>query len=148
MPILSFKSLEEEDQPKAGDKTLIPLSDSLHSAAFNAARLMLGMPAEEVKQNEQSIMNTFADVAFEEKVIFQKGKNSPNSYLPTGFPQGANISPFLSIIQLAMRGTPKFADILMYADDGLIYAKKKFDAIQVQEFFKELGLNIAPEKSG
>jgi hypothetical protein len=47
-----------------------------------------------------------------------------------------------------MKGTPSFADILMYADDGLLFSRKKFDATQVTEFFASLGLTIAPEKSG
>lgn len=46
--------------------------------------------------------------------------------LPRGFPQGGNISPFLSVMQLAIKGSPKFADLLMYADDGLFYSDRKF----------------------
>jgi hypothetical protein len=41
-----------------------------------------------------------------------------------GFPQGAGISPFLSIIALTITGDPAFANLLMYADDGLFYSNR------------------------
>lgn len=49
-----------------------------------------------------------------------------------GFPQGANVSPFLSIMQLSMFGSPPFADLLMYADDGLFSSDKKFSEGDVE----------------
>lgn len=65
-----------------------------------------------------------------------------------GFPQGANISPFLSIISLIIKGNPTFARILMYADDGLFYSNKRFTPQDVEDFFGELGLTVQPTKSG
>lgn len=45
----------------------------------------------------------------------------------SGFPQGANISPFLSQFQLSLKGfKPGFADLVMYADDGLFYSDNNF----------------------
>lgn len=77
-----------------------------------------------------------------------RGRNNRETYLPTGFPQGANISPFLSIMQLTHEPAPLFAKILMYADDGLFYSDKPFSPRKVAEHFREMGLCIAPEKSG
>lgn len=65
-----------------------------------------------------------------------------------GFPQGVNFSPFLSIISLVIGGDPKFATLLMYADDGLFYSQRKFSAKDVEGFFTGLGLSIQPAKSG
>lgn len=67
--------------------------------------------------------------------------------LMKGFPQGANFSPFLSIIQLTLLGDPLFASLLMYADDGLFYSKKKFNELDVHRFFKKLGAKVNWEKS-
>lgn len=53
------------------------------------------------------------------------------TYVSVGFPQGGNVSPFLSVIQLAMNGDPPFASLLMYADDGLFYSNKKFTETDV-----------------
>lgn len=64
-----------------------------------------------------------------------------------GFPQGANISPFLSLIGLITAGDPRFADIIMYADDGLFYSSKKFSPKDVEKFFSDLGLTVHPTKS-
>ena len=47
-----------------------------------------------------------------------------------------------------MEGDPKFADILMYADDGLFYSQRKFRPEEVENFFAMLGLSIQPKKSG
>lgn len=63
-----------------------------------------------------------------------------------GFPQGANFSPFLSILSLGSL-KPYFADILMYADDGLIFSDSEFSEKQVSLFFEKMGLVIAPSKS-
>lgn len=68
--------------------------------------------------------------------------------LTEGFPQGANFSPFLSILQLIVEGSPTFAALLMYADDGLFYSMRKFTEEQVKAFFTAIGMEIAPEKSG
>jgi hypothetical protein len=77
------------------------------------------------------------------------GKNAGNKYfIPKGFPQGANISPFLSILQLVWKDAPKFANLLMYADDGLFYSDNEFTAEQVKAHFDKLLLEISPEKSG
>jgi hypothetical protein len=68
--------------------------------------------------------------------------------IPRGFPQGANISPFLSICLLNLLNGPAFGNILMYADDGLIYSSKKFDASEVSRMFEGIGIEVSPEKSG
>lgn len=51
----------------------------------------------------------------------------------SGFPQGANHSPFLSVVLLATKGDPGFANLLMYADDGLFYSDTKFSEADVAE---------------
>jgi len=67
----------------------------------------------------------------------------------SGFPQGANISPFLSQFQLSLKGfRPGFAEILMYADDGLFYSDSKFTIGQACLWFQELGCQVAGAKSG
>lgn len=58
-------------------------------------------------------------------------KPAKPEYVSLGFPQGANISPFLSAIALAVKGDPPFAKLLMYADDGLFYSDKKFTSADV-----------------
>lgn len=67
---------------------------------------------------------------------------------PRGFPQGANVSPFLSICLLNLLNGPNFGNILMYADDGLIYSDKKFDERLVWGLFEGIGIEISQEKSG
>jgi hypothetical protein len=65
-----------------------------------------------------------------------------------GFPQGANLSPFLSILSLNIRGQPTFARLLMYADDGIFYSDEPFTEEQVVEHFRALGQEVALDKSG
>jgi len=77
-------------------------------------------------------------------------QGNPRDFNPvktTGFPQGANLSPLLSILLLAQTSKPKFADILMYADDGIFYSDNEFSEEDVCEFFETLGLSLSREKS-
>jgi len=77
------------------------------------------------------------------------GDHNKGKYiLPKGFPQGANISPFLSIVQLAMGRPAQFAQLLMYADDGVFYSDNEFTGEQVEQYMSQLGLSVAPDKSG
>lgn len=71
-----------------------------------------------------------------------------HAYLPKGFPQGGNFSPFLSVVQLALLRAQKFALLLMYADDGLFYAMKKIAVQRIVNLFRDIGVDIQPEKSG
>lgn len=43
---------------------------------------------------------------------------------------------------------PNFGNILMYADDGLIYSNKKFDSAEVVRLFEGIGIEVSLEKSG
>lgn len=65
-----------------------------------------------------------------------------------GFPQGANLSPFLSILSLNIREQPGFANLLMYADDGMFYSDEPFTEDDVVNHFRALGQEVALEKSG
>lgn len=65
-----------------------------------------------------------------------------------GFPQGCNYSAFLSVMALAASGSPKFASILMYADDGLFYADHSISVSEIKSFFRSLGLTLADGKCG
>jgi len=68
-----------------------------------------------------------------------------------GFPQGGATSPLLSIMVLnTLNPTPlpPHCNLLMYADDGLVYSDQAFKEEVVSEHFKGLGIEIAPEKSG
>jgi len=67
---------------------------------------------------------------------------------PTGFPQGANISPFLSILTMSCGPPPKFAQLVMYADDGIFYSDSAFDAAEVSAWFEHVGVKLNEEKSG
>lgn len=69
-------------------------------------------------------------------------------YVSVGFPQGGNVSPFLSVMQLAMHGDPPFASLLMYADDGLFYSDRSFTEEDVISWFGSLEIPVALEKSG
>lgn len=66
-----------------------------------------------------------------------------------GFPQGANFSPFLSCLTLA-RAVKSLKGLIMYMDDGLIYASTKTELDQRIRKFKEriqtIGLTLAEEK--
>ena len=83
--------------------------------------------------------------------VFEEAEIARLSAVPkklTGWPQGANVSPFLSILSLIPTAAATFARLLMYIDDGLKYSNKRFTPEQVAEYFASLGLEIAPEKSG
>jgi len=47
-----------------------------------------------------------------------------------------------------MGAKAQFAQLLMYADDGLFYSDNQFTAEEVAQYFQAKGLTIAPEKSG
>jgi hypothetical protein len=51
-------------------------------------------------------------------------------------------------MQLVTAASPTFANILMYADDGIFYSNKKFSSDRVLDYFNTVGLGISPEKSG
>lgn len=126
LPVLSFPSDFDEDHPE--DDTLLD--------------------AEEYSLDMQT-RGGFRHLPASEQPLLQPGRHSRGKwYLPCGFPQGGNVSPFLSIIQLAMKGSPKFADLLMYADDGLFYSNKKFTEEDVVGWFEDLGLPLSMDKSG
>lgn len=63
-----------------------------------------------------------------------------------GFPQGASISAFLSIMLLSMVHPPRGVKLLMYADDGLLYSNEKFDPIEFEKELDSLGLKLAHNK--
>lgn len=67
-----------------------------------------------------------------------------------GFPQGAAISPLLSILLLITPNTHKLpagSHILMYADDGLIYSDTPFDEKEIERFFQGFGIKLSAPKS-
>jgi hypothetical protein len=68
-----------------------------------------------------------------------------------GFPQGANFSPFLSCLVLA-RAVAHLPGLIMYMDDGLIYAQTRGQLGQrirrLKERLATIGLKLAEEKSG
>jgi hypothetical protein len=68
-----------------------------------------------------------------------------------GFPQGANFSPFLSCLVLA-KAVQFLPGLIMYMDDGLIYANTKAELGQrirrLKERLETIGLKLAEEKSG
>lgn len=70
------------------------------------------------------------------------------SYLPSGFPQGGNFSPFLSVVQLPLMRVLSFIMLLMYADDGLAHAMKKFKEQTIVNMFRGIGIEVNLEKSG
>jgi len=68
-----------------------------------------------------------------------------------GFPQGLNISPFLSCLKL-MRVLGDQPGLVMYMDDGLIYGPSKAIVLERIRRFEEristIGLSLSLEKSG
>lgn len=65
--------------------------------------------------------------------------------LAKGLPQGAAISPVLSLLSLVdwkRKLLEQGIGLLMYADDGILYSNEDFTA------FPPDGFEIAPEKSG
>lgn len=67
-----------------------------------------------------------------------------------GFPQGANFSPFLSCLVLG-KALEGLKGLMMYMDDGLIYAETKAELGQrlrrLRERLQTVGLSLAEEKS-
>jgi hypothetical protein len=67
-----------------------------------------------------------------------------------GFPQGANTSPFLSCLQV-MRAVGPNNNIVMYMDDGLLFADTMEELNKVIKAFKEslatINCSLAEEKS-
>jgi hypothetical protein len=68
-----------------------------------------------------------------------------------GFPQGANTSPFLSCLTL-MKAVGPFKGLLMYMDDGVLYADTEKELNERIADFKTrletIGLSMEPSKSG
>jgi hypothetical protein len=75
-----------------------------------------------------------------------KGLSTPDH----GYPQGANTSPFLSCLTL-MKAVGEIPGLIMYMDDGIIYANTKKELNKRIEYFKtkltEIGLELEPSKS-
>lgn len=75
-----------------------------------------------------------------------KGLNETNR----GFPQGANLSPFLSVLQLA-KTLGRFPGLIMYMDDGVLFGKSRraveMHLTKLKEGLKSIKLEIAEEKS-
>jgi len=71
-----------------------------------------------------------------------------------GFPQGAAISPLLSILSIRHMqeilrketGDPALR-LVMYADDGVIYSHRPLSYEVVNRAFQERGLEVEPDKS-
>jgi hypothetical protein len=67
-----------------------------------------------------------------------------------GFPQGANFSPFLSCLGLG-KAIKSLQGLIMYMDDGLIYADTRAQLGQrirrLKERLETIGLSLAEEKS-
>jgi hypothetical protein len=69
----------------------------------------------------------------------------PARNLLKGLPQGAAVSPVLSLLALVdwkRQLQSKGINLLMYADDGILYGEKEF------KVFPPEGFELAPEKSG
>jgi len=74
---------------------------------------------------------------------------------PAGFPQGAPISPILSILALEPTLFKLACNIMMYADDGLKWGKEVADVVsegleplETKEPLKYSGIKYSTEKSG
>jgi len=63
-----------------------------------------------------------------------------------GFPQGAAMSAFLSVLYLRDIKLPKGANLIMYADDGLIYSDEPFNWVEFQDELKALSLDLNMSK--
>jgi len=71
-----------------------------------------------------------------------------------GFPQGAAISPLLSILSiremeeiLRREIGDRHLKLIMYADDGIIMSNEPITFEKVSAAFQERGLTVEPEKS-
>jgi len=69
-----------------------------------------------------------------------------------GVPQGLGTSPFLSTLMTDMSMSELKDNIIMYMDDGILFAQNKAEMEKTIQLLKDcleyLGLEIAPEKSG
>jgi hypothetical protein len=76
-------------------------------------------------------------------------------YGPKGFPQGAPISPILSILALEPSLFKLTCKVMMYADDGLKWGRgvkdlveNGLEALETTEPIASSRIKYAPEKSG
>jgi len=63
-----------------------------------------------------------------------------------GFPQGAAMSAFMSILYLADIKLPEGVHLTMYADDGMVSSDQPFDESVLISELERLGLAISPAK--
>jgi len=73
----------------------------------------------------------------EEKLATQRFK---------GFPQGAAMSAFMSILYLAQIKLPDGMHLTMYADDGMVSSDQPFDESVLILELERLGLAVSPAK--
>jgi len=78
----------------------------------------------------------------------QKAMDEETALGTRGFPQGAAISAFMSVLYLRNIKLPEGVHLTMYADDGLISSDQPFDPEVFISQLHELGLDISPSKCG
>lgn len=69
------------------------------------------------------------------------------SIAKVGYPQGAAISPLLSTLMLRHLKVKPEWELIMYADDGIIYSEEPIDEREVEDMFRDLGLELNRAKS-
>jgi len=74
------------------------------------------------------------------------GYDSDLVYRRKGFPQGAAISAFMSVLYLRNLNLPPGVHLTMYADDGLLSSDVPFDPALFELELLKLGLELSPSK--
>lgn len=96
-----------------------------------------GVPLSWVLSNYETVYKKYQEYQWAALSSFNPDQplpfENPEQQYPKerGCPQGANTSPFLSVCLLTDLRVPAPAQILMYADDGLVYSNRKFTAEEV-----------------
>jgi len=100
--------------------------------------------------NEDGIIDFEEEInTFEESREIEEEGEKPAFYR-IGLPQGLSISPILATAVL--NSLPKLEGLVMYADDGMIFRKRRDEGEkQVEKWFKDLallGVKMDEKKSG
>lgn len=114
--------------------------------------LMNDAPVNFSGRSSELVLRDYKEADFKDRA---KGRESWKNLSQDGrgFPQGLSFSPILSTNALE-RALPEASEknLTMYMDDGLIYGDSKAEVTQMinklESALSELGINLAPEKSG
>jgi hypothetical protein len=87
-----------------------------------------------------------SEIEYEKDSVNREIEDKLASQRYKGFPQGAALSAFMSILYLAQIKLPEGIHLTMYADDGMVSSDQPFDEGILVAELERLGLSISPAK--